>query len=81
MDILGVKKRRKSTFFLSIFSIFIQASICDQRYLCTAMRVNQKSTGHAYLYDTNNMAGAVVSGTRTVVVEIKYFCIKNVVIH
>ena len=27
------------------------------------------------------MAGAAVSDTRTVVVEIKYFCTKNVVIH
>lgn len=32
-----------------------------------------------YLYDTNNMTGADC-GTR-VVVEIKYFCTKNVVIH
>ena len=39
------------------------------------------STGHAYLYDTNNMAGMAVSDTCTIVVEIKYFCTKNVVIH
>ena len=35
-------------------------------------------------YDTNNMAGATAGAeltTRTVVVEIKYFCTKNVVIH
>ena len=39
---------------------------------------------HVYLYDTNNMAGATAGAeltTRTVVVEIKYFCTKNVVIH
>ena len=37
-----------------------------------------------YLYDTNNMARATAGAeltTRTVVVEIKYFCTKNVVIH
>ena len=36
-----------------------------------------------YLYDTNNMAGATAGAeltTRTVVIEIKYFCAKNVVI-
>ena len=45
---------------------------------------NQKSTWHVYLYDTNNMAGTTAGAeltTRTVVVEIKYFCTKNVVIH
>ena len=37
-----------------------------------------------YLYDTNNVAGATVGAElmiRTVVVEITYFCTKNVVIH
>ena len=51
------------------------APICGQRYL---------SAWHVYLYDTNNMAGATAGAelmTRTVVVEIKYFCTKNVVIH
>ena len=45
---------------------------------------NQKSSWHVYLYDTNNMAGTTAGRelmTSTVVVEIKYFCTKNVVIH
>ena len=55
------------------------APICGQRYLCTAVRVKPKVyMACVYLYDTNNMAGAT---TRTVIVEIKYFCTKNVVMH
>ena len=37
-----------------------------------------------YLYDTNNMVGAMAGAelmTRTVVVDFKYFCSKNVVTH
>ena len=37
-----------------------------------------------YLYDTNNMVGAMAGAelmTRTVVVDFKYFCTENVVTH
>ena len=56
------------------------APICGQPYSCTVVRVKP---WYVYLYDTNNMAGATAGAeltTRTVVVEIKYFCTKNVVI-